>query len=291
MICLLTNHPDPGDNAACLEPALAGRGLKVVRAPIDSLHLEHGRVRVSPVDGRASVALDDLTLLWTLGFGGRSGFLDKMQLLALTATPQVTRPEALLLWHAKYALAIHDSGLPHPPTWAYNTPTPLIEHARTLGGRFVLKPPGGSFGRGIVVADGGSARLEWAARTLTRNGAWCLLQRFIPEVADGELRVLVAGGRVIGGYQRLPTGGAANLARGGAARPAELDPGQQALAASCAGWLADRGIGFAGIDLAGGMILEVNIVNPGGLSTLAGLGAGNLAPAVVDAVLAALNLH
>ncbi len=283
-ICLLTafDVPQPGENAALLASAFSRRGVTVHTAPIDSLTLCDGRIEVQ----NRSLNLADFTWVWTLGFGKRGSFLDKMQLLALLppSVRQVTRPEALLLWHGKYGLAAQ-AELPHPPTWASPRADELIGIAALQGGRFVLKPPGGSFGQGMVVADAGSPRLAWAARALTRGGAYCLLQRYLPEVTEGEYRVLVAGGRVIAGYQRHGSGPAGNLARGGRAEAVELQVDTLALAQRAAQWLQERQIGYAGIDIAGRWLLEVNIVNPGGLSTLRDLGAGDFAPAIVDAIL------
>lgn len=281
-----TARVEAWENAALLEPAFAAQGVEAVRAPIDSLHLAGGSICVQPPCGPV-LNLATCERIWILGFGHRASFLDKMQLLALM-TPQVpfvTAPQALLLWHGKYGLAAQQD-LPHPPTWAFNDPESLIATAHREGGRFVLKPPGGSFGRGMVVADADSQRLAWAARSLTRQRAYCLLQRWVPEVAEGEWRILVAGGRVIDGYRRQPSRAASNLARGGQAQRVAIDPATRALAERSARWLAERQIGYAGIDIAGGWILEANIVNPGGLATLADLGAGDLAADVVTAVLA-----
>lgn len=279
-----TERPEPWENAPLLAPAFAARGVAAVLASIDSLHLANGRICVRPENGPA-LDLASCERVWILGFGRRGSFLDKMQLLAaLPAEVRfVTRPEALLLWHGKYGLAAQTE-LPHPPTWAFDNPEALIETALREGGRFVLKPPGGSFGRGMVVAEAGSQRFTWAARSLTRANTYCLLQRWVPESAAGEWRILVANGRVIAGYHRRPTGAASNLARGGEAACTPIPPDVQALAERSARWLGERQIGYAGLDIAGPWLLEANIVNPGSLATLAELGAGDFAPAVVDAL-------
>lgn len=289
-ICLLTAFAtaQPGENATLLADAFEQRGVTVRRAPIDSLSLSAGRIGARIPDGPL-LDLAEFGSVWTLGFGRRGSFLDKMQLLALLPphVRQVTRPEALLLWHGKYGLAAQ-ADLPHPPTWASPRAEELIALAAREGGRFVLKPPGGSFGQGLVVADAGSTRLATAAHTLTRDGSYCLLQRYLPEVTAGEYRVLVAGGRVIAGYlRRHGSGPAGNLAQGGRAEIASLDGATLDLARRVAQWLEARQIGYAGLDIAGGWLLEANIVNPGGLATLRELGAGDFAGAVVDAVLEA----
>ena len=290
-VCLLTGSAelDADDNAALLAPAFAARDCDVELACIDSLHLAAGRVLTRSSGSQQILDLGDCALIWVLGFGQRTSFLDKMQLLSLVP-PEVrwvNSIAALLTLHGKYALAAAGCEVPHPATWAFNAVAPLIATARRKGGRFVLKPPGGSFGEGIVIADAESTVFADAATALTRGGAFCLLQRWVPEVTAGEFRVLVARGEVIGEYRRIGSGvAAANLARGGRAELAPPDGKRHALALTVAGWLEARGVGYAGIDLAGGMVLEVNIINPGGLATLAALGAGQRALAVVDALLA-----
>lgn len=295
-VCLLTTfaQPQAGDNATLLAAAFTARGWQVHTAAVDGLRLGQATGQAAGItallgNGEA-LDLGRVDLLWTLGFGRRAGFLDKMQLLAAlpARVRQVTRPEAILLWHGKYGLAAQ-SELPHPPTWASPDAEELIRIARQQGGRFVLKPPGGSFGQGLVVADAGSQRLAWAARALTRQGHYCLLQRHLPAVAHGEWRILIAAGEVIAGYRRVAAGGraAANLAQGGRAEACALPTAELDLARRTASWLEARQIGYAGIDIAGDQLLEVNIVNPGGLATLRELGGGDFTDAVVGAILAA----
>ncbi|HSG89994.1 MAG TPA: hypothetical protein VLA56_12340 [Pseudomonadales bacterium] len=288
---LLTALPDvqADDNAALLAPALRARGWRTRTACVDSLQLTASAVRVDG-DGEA-LDLREQDLIWVLGFGRREGFLDKMQLLASVAetVPFVNDVGALLLLHGKYPQGRADPRFPQPPTLAAATPEPLVEGAREAGGRWVLKPPGGSFGRGVHVLDADAADFAATLRRLHEAGTWQLLQRFVPEVAAGEHRVLVAGGEVIGTYRRRPTEGPSNLASGGIAEPAAPDPARDALARAAAAWLLERGVRFAGLDLAGPWVLEANIVNPGGLATLKALDGIDRAPRVVAALLASIG--
>jgi glutathione synthase len=284
---LLTALPtvEPSDNATLLAPALRDRGWAVTTACIDGLRLEAGGVVVA--DDAGTRALADADLVWVLGFGRREGFLDKMQLLARAPARVrfVNRIDAILSLHGKYPFADAGADFPQPETWAAAEAAPLVAAARAGGGRWVLKPPGGSFGRDVEVLDAADPDLDGRIAAAVGDGHWRLLQRWIPEVADGEHRVIVAGGRVIGGYRRAAADGPANLAAGGSARIAAPDAARDALAGRAAAWLGRRGIAFAGLDLAGPWVLEANIVNPGGLGTLRDLDGIDRAPAVVDALL------
>lgn len=294
-LLLLTSLPTvpAGDNAALLAPAFRARGWQVHCRCIDALRLDgRGPVllgeagEVGGVGEAADLRPADMDLVWVLGFGRRDGFLDKMQLLQSLA-PQVAfvnRIDALLTLHGKYPAAAAGDRLPQPLTFAAADAEYLIECGRAGGGRWVLKPPGGSFGRDVHVLDADDADFTAVIRGRAARG-WWLLQRYCPEVEAGEHRVLVAGGRIIGSYRREATTGPSNLARGGRATVAAPDPERDALARRAAARLGERGIRFAGLDLAGPWVLEANIINPGGLDTLRQLGAGNLAPEVVAALL------
>jgi hypothetical protein len=121
----------------------------------------------------------------------------------------------------------------------------------------------------------------------TDSGRYALLQR---EIAGAEeWRILVAGDRVLGAYERRPgtSQGGWNLAAGGTAHLTPL-PGDLATRAQALGLqLARAGIGYAGIDVRGGMLLEANVINPGGLATLAALGQPVAEEALVSAITAA----
>jgi glutathione synthase len=292
-VLLLTGvpHPAPDDNAALLAPAFRARGWSVATACLDTLRLGERRVQATTASG-ACVAVDACALLWILGFGRRGSFLDKMQLLgaASRSVPCVNDVEAVVQLHGKYALAVGEPPFPHPETWAATEAAELVARARAGGGRWVLKPPGGSFGRDVHVLDAEDAALEATAAALTAGGRFALLQRWVPDAAAGEHRILVAGGEPIGTYAREPRPGAANLAAGGTPVHAAPDPARDALARRVGAWLLARGVRYAGIDVAGGTVLEVNVVNPGGLGTLRQLGEGDRAGAAVDAVLRSLRL-
>ena len=212
-----------------------------------------------------------------------------MQLLAGVAgrVPCVNEVRGLLLLHAKYPIAGAGAAFPQPETHAATDPETLARIAAEAGGRWVVKPPAGSFGRGVAVAEAGSAELEAALGALTAGGRYALLQRWCPEARTGEHRVLVAGGGIVGSYARRPAPGAAasNLAAGGRCEPALPDPARDAIALRAAAVLAEQGVRFAGLDIAGPWVLEANVINPGGLATLAELGDRAAPDRLVDALL------
>lgn len=288
-ICLLVGTADSAadENAPILQQAFQASGWHVEQGLTDSLGLdaEQGVIARTTIAQRA-IALDDHDLIWILGFGRRQGFLDKMQLLALVAAPFVTSPQALMLLHGKYALARNRHGIPHPHTWAGNDPTALTEIAQRAGPPLVLKPPAGSFGEHVTFVDTTTELHQQAAMVIERFG-YALLQRRLPG-NQGEYRVLIAGTKIIGGYRREPTcaGRAGNLAQGGRASSGLPDAATLTMIRErVIPWLQEQGVGYAGIDVIARQILEVNVINPGGLGTLMELGDPGAATRVVDAIL------
>jgi glutathione synthase len=172
-----------------------------------------------------------------------------------------------------------------PETYA-SADAEYLRSRLTGGGDWVVKPPAGSFGRDVRrIRDDEDGHRAIAAAT--REGRYAMLQRFVPEVADGEIRTLIAGGRRIGSYRRRPgPAGLTNLAAGATVEPGGPDQAASELVDEVAADLAGRGVGFAAIDTVSGYLMEVNLANPGGLATLAGLYGGEPGRAVAEAVIA-----
>jgi RimK family alpha-L-glutamate ligase len=103
------------------------------------------------------------------------------------------------------------------------------------------------------------------------------LQETLPP--DRDVRAFVVGGRVLAAIERVGEGWRANLARGAEARPIELSAEQERLCLAAAEAL---GADYAGVDLLGGHVLELNGI-PGwhGLQTATGV---EVAPALVSHV-------
>lgn len=283
--------PGPEDNASFIHRAFADAGWTVRALHLDTLRLGPEGPLAADSAG-ALQALKNADLLWVLGFGSRSAFLDKSQILQSLEGTQafVSQPSALHLYHSKYPFPATPTPFPHPESYASNDAAWLRRQAQG-GGRWVLKPPAGSFGAEVSVWDGRDPGLGDALARATENGRYALLQREI-EGAE-EWRILVAGDRVLGAYERRPgsSRGGWNLAAGGTAHLTPL-PGDLATRAQALGLqLARAGIGYAGIDVRGGMLLEANVINPGGLATLAALGQPVAEEALVSAITAAAQHH
>ena len=132
----------------------------------------------------------------------------------------------------------------------------------------VCKPARASGGKGVQrVAPGRPSLLDEALDIAVREGiGHVVLQTFVPESRQGEKRLVVVDGQVLGGYLRRSVGGdfRHNLKQG--AKPEALDVSSRdhACVAPLAGPLKAAGIRFAGVDVIGDTLIEVNVMNPGG---------------------------
>lgn len=261
------------DNHLRLPDAFERAGWMVASRSQEDVHLEPAGVRVG---------VDDPTrfdLIWLLGMGRIHSFIDRMQLLRMLPQGRfVTGVDALVYRHAKYAWWRH-----MPETHASNDPS-YLKAKLDQGGDWVAKPAAGSYGRDVIriSADAdGNATID----RLVGDGNYVLLQRFVPGIEQGEKRSLVAGGRIIGTYLRLP--GAdfrANLAGGGSAARTALTPPERTLVEGLARELAANDIGFAAVDTVFPFLMEVNLANPGGLATLESLYGEDPTDEVVSAI-------
>jgi len=263
------------DNHLRLPAAFERAGWRVARIPQEAVRLSPHGIRL---DRRAAA---DFDLIWILGLGRLETFFDRMQLLhQLPPERLVTGVDALTYWHAKYAWWRH-----MPETHASADAGYLLDRLAS-GGDWVVKPPAGSFGRDVRRIRNDAAG-QAAVRHATAGGRYCLLQRYAAEIEQGEKRTLVAGGRIIGSYLRHPeTDLRANLAAGASAHPTALTAAEHRLVATLAADLADRGVGFAAVDVAYPYLMEVNLANPGGLATLEALYGEDPADRAVAAVVA-----
>jgi glutathione synthase len=163
--------------------------------------------------------------------------------------------------------------------------------AADLGGGVVVKPTRAGGGRGVVWAPDGrdAAAVGAAVETARRESfdGYVVVQEYLPEAEVGEKRVLWVDGRVVGGYLRIRPPGdfRHNLKVGGRPLPCELTPADHALAEALTPHLRAAGVWFAGIDVIGGRVVEVNTLNPGGAAHAAVFSGVNVADRVLSSLL------
>ena len=262
------------ENHILLPKAFEDCGWEVTRTTHDALGLGPQGIKL------ASNLAAHYDLIWPVGFGPQNGFLDRSGLLDSIAPGRLITPiSTQILQHGKSAWAEHC-----PETHISNNPSTFLKVLSAGQGSWVLKPMAGSFGRGVQVINAEQGPL--LAKIFAQSpGNYFCLQRFLPEIIQGEIRTLVVGGEIIGSYLRKPTDGLhANLAQMANAEKILLEGPAAKLVANIQQNLVDKRIGFASIDTVGQWLMEVNIANPGGLGTLNRLYKQDFGAKVVQAV-------
>jgi glutathione synthase len=159
----------------------------------------------------------------------------------------------------------------------------LAEH-----GEIVIKPLHG-FAGGSVFRIGPDGR-NLAALMEMFNATYRephVVQKFLPEIAQGDKRIVLVDGAIAGAINRVPGEGEirSNLAVGGAAAKTELSAREEEICAALAPKLKKRGLLFVGIDVIGGQWLtEINVTSPTGIVAIDALN-GTDTPATIWAAI------
>jgi len=132
----------------------------------------------------------------------------------------------------------------------------------------ILKPLNGMGGESIYKFDEHSTDHLEIFKALTNNHqTMVMVQNFLPEIYDGDYRILIIQGKPFPiALARIPQGGSfkGNLAAGGKGEARELSDDQVRVCLEIGKLLSKEGIVFAGIDMIGNYLTEINITSPTG---------------------------
>lgn len=100
--------------------------------------------------------------------------------------------------------------------------------------------------------------------TLAQKGEYVLLQEYIPQASEGDKRILILGQRILGCILRVHAEGdhRNNFAAGGKAFPCELTKRDQEIVDQVSQVIFPMGIHFAGLDILGSYLTEINVTSP-----------------------------
>ncbi|MEW6466876.1 MAG: glutathione synthase [Pseudomonadota bacterium] len=156
----------------------------------------------------------------------------------------------------------------------------------------ILKPLDGMGGMGIFRVGADGLNLGSIVETLNRGGAQSLMvQKFLPEIAQGDKRVLlIAGEPVPFSLARIPQGSEirGNLAAGGKGVAQPLSARDREIAATIGPVLAARGLLLVGLDVIGDCMTEINVTSPTCFQEIAAQTGFDVAARFVDALEAAV---
>ena len=159
----------------------------------------------------------------------------------------------------------------------------LAEH-----GRIVVKPLDGMGGRSIFVIQTGDNNANVIFETLTDYGQqFAMAQVYIPEITLGDKRILLIDGEPVPyALARIPTGddNRGNIVAGATTKGQELSDADKRICAEVGPVLREQGVLFAGIDVIGDYMTEVNVTSPTGIRELDRQFDLNIAGLMFDAI-------
>lgn len=152
----------------------------------------------------------------------------------------------------------------------------------------IFKPLDGMGGTGIFRVKADGLNLGAIIETLTDNGAVTIMaQRFIPDIAKGDKRILVIGGKPVPfALARIPQAGEVrgNLAAGGTGVAQPLTARDLEIAETLGPILAARGLLLVGLDVIGDYLTEVNVTSPTCFQEIKDQSGFNVAAMFIDAI-------
>ena len=151
----------------------------------------------------------------------------------------------------------------------------------------VVKPLFGNGGAGVFHVkpedENLGSLLEMFAETYREP---IIVQRYLPEIRDGDKRIILVDGEPVGGVSRMPQAGEAraNFHAGGAAKKTTLTRRERDICAQIGPALRERGLIFVGIDVIGDYLTEINVTSPTGIQEINRLDDIRIEATIWDAI-------
>ncbi|MDA0187221.1 MAG: glutathione synthase [Proteobacteria bacterium] len=198
------------------------------------------------------------------------------------------------------------------PFWVRNNPekllvldfpdlTPPTTIARDLSvlrdfkdrhGDIILKPLYGNGGAGVFRLPESDRNLNSLHELFTgMNREPLIAQKYLPDVAKGDKRIILVDGQPVGAINRVPAAGEtrSNLHVGGRAEKIGLTAREHEICAVIGPRLKEMGQVFVGIDVIGGYLTEINVTSPTGIQELERFDGVNVAARIWEAIEARLG--
>ena len=156
-----------------------------------------------------------------------------------------------------------------------------------LGGEMIVKPLDGCGGSGVFYLSEQDRNTNSILEAATDNGRRLVMgQRYLPEIRQGDKRIIVLNGEPLGAVLRVPleseTRG--NIHVGGTCVKTEVTARDREICAALAPLLRADGLYFAGLDVIGSFLTEVNVTSPTGIQEVNALNGVCLETQVIDFV-------
>ena len=156
--------------------------------------------------------------------------------------------------------------------------------------KMILKPLDGFGGSGVIIIEKSAYKNLNSLLDFYVNGErgknYVIVQEYIPEADKGDVRILMLNGEPIGAYNRIPSpeDNRSNINAGGSAASYKLSKDELRICKNIGQKLLKDGIYFAGIDTIAGKLIEVNVLNPGGIVNINKMNKVQLEKNIIDFV-------
>lgn len=241
---------------------ITAHAAPVTVRPVQGDHYEVGELRRIDLAQDIDVVLMRQDPPFHLGYISAAFLLDRLQGTTLV----VNDPREVV--NAPEKMFVLDYAQFMPPTLVARSLEDIREFQRRHGA-VVVKPLHGNGGKAIFRIDADGTNLSALSEVF--NQTWPephMVQPYLPEVAEGDKRIVLVDGEFAGAINRFPGEGEfrSNLAQGGHAEAATLTPREEEICAALGPELRRRGLVFVGIDVIGGKWLtEINVTSPTGI--------------------------
>ncbi len=147
----------------------------------------------------------------------------------------------------------------------------ILEFIDEIGGQGVVKPLDGAGGAGVMMISRADRNTRSILDVLTLEGRrLAMVQEYLPKVREGDKRVLLLDGQVLGAILRVPRADdlRSNIHVGGTVEPCAITVKEREIVADIAPRLQEDGLVFVGLDMIGEKLTEVNVTSPTGIQEL-----------------------
>ncbi|PIE15393.1 MAG: glutathione synthase [Rhodobacterales bacterium] len=154
-------------------------------------------------------------------------------------------------------------------------------------GDIIIKPLYGNGGAGVFRLDENDRNLASLHELFSGlNREPLIAQQFLPDVSNGDKRILLVDGAPVGAINRVPAPGEtrSNMHVGGRPEKCALTPRDQEICAAIGPLLREKGQIFVGIDVIGDYLTEINLTSPTGILELERFDGSNIAAQIWQAI-------
>lgn len=271
------------DQLAYEEGVITARGQDMVVRREEGNHVDLGPVK--------KVELKDFDVLWL-----RQDPPFDMQYITSTHLLDRLKDNVLVVndpfWVRNYPeklLVLDFPELTPPTTIARDLET--IKEFKAKHQDVILKPLYGNGGAGVFRLDANDRNLSSLHELFTGFSREPLIvQKFLPDVSNGDKRVILVDGEPVGAINRVPAAGEtrSNMHVGGRPEKISLSDRDLEICAAIGPLLKEKGQVFVGIDVIGDYLTEINVTSPTGIQELERFDSVNIAEKIWQAIEAKL---